>query len=65
MRSTAFTEQTLREVFVRLDTSGDGFLSYSELFDGLRGSDLDWNATYDTREMLDRLWKRADRDGNG
>jgi len=65
MSATAFTEETLREVFLRLDTSGDGFLSYSELFDGLSGSGLDWNASYDTREMLDRLWKRADRDGNG
>ena len=29
MSGTAFTEETLREVFLRLDTSGDGFLSYS------------------------------------
>ena len=65
MSATAFTEETIREVFLRLDTSGDGFLSYSELFDGLSGCGLDWNASYDTREMLDRLWKRADRDGNG
>ena len=65
MSGTAFTEETLREVFLRLDTSGDGFLSYSELFDGLSGSDLDWNESYDKREMLDRLWKKADADGNG
>jgi Ca2+-binding EF-hand superfamily protein len=65
MFGTAFTEETLRAVFLELDTSGDGFLSHAELFDGLLRSDLDWNASYEKREVLDRLWKKADADGNG
>ena len=44
MSATAFTEETIREVFLRLDTSGDGFLSYVGRVDGLSGCGLDWNA---------------------
>ena len=60
----AFTESSLRAMFLALDTSGDGFLSYRELWDGLSGSDVDWDASYDKRVVLDRLWKVADADGN-
>ena len=60
----AFTESSLRAMFLALDTSGDGFLSYRELWDGLSGSDVDWDASYDKRIVLDRLWKVADADGN-
>ena len=65
MGGAAFTEDALRQIFLELDTSGDGFLSYRELFDGLSGSGLNWDESYDRRLMLDRLWKEADRDGNG
>lgn len=65
MSGTAFSEEALRAVFTQLDTSGDGFLSPAELLEGFRRCDLDWNASYDAREVLDRLWKVADSDGNG
>ena len=65
MGGAAFTEDALREIFLELDTSGDGFLSYRELFDGLSVSGVDWDESYDRRLIMDRLWKEADRDGNG
>ena len=66
MSGTAFSEETLRAGFTRLDTSGDGFLSHGELLDGLLHSDLiRGNDSYDARQMLDRCWKLADADGNG
>ena len=42
MGDLVFTEQVLRDLFLSLDTSGDGYLSYQELWDGLNGSDVDW-----------------------
>ena len=61
MSCTAFSEETLRAVFTRLDTSGDGFLSHGELLDGLLHSDLiRGNDSYDARQMLDRCWKLAE-----
>ena len=43
MGDLVFTEQVLRDLFLSLDTSGDGYLSYQELWDGLNGSDVDWD----------------------
>jgi hypothetical protein len=31
-----------RELFISLDTSGDGYLSFKELLDGLNSVDVDW-----------------------
>ena len=60
-----FTEQVLRDLFLSLDTSGDGFLSYQELWDGLNGSDVDWDELNTEKQLvMDRLWVQADRDGN-
>lgn len=40
--SPPLTNARRRDLFKSLDTSGDGFLSYGELLDGLNDSDLDW-----------------------
>ena len=55
-----------RDLFKSLDTSGDGYLSYAELLEGLTGAEVDWeNLDCDRRVVLDRLWVEADKDGNG
>lgn len=65
MGDLVFTEQVLRDLFLSLDTSGDGYLSYQELWDGLNGSDVDWDElNTDKQLVMDRLWVQADKDGN-
>lgn len=65
MGDLVFTEQVLRDLFLSLDTSGDGYLSYQELWDGLNGSDVDWDELNTEKQLvMDRLWVQADKDGN-
>ena len=65
MGDLVFTEQVLRDLFLSLDTSGDGYLSYQELWDGLNGSDVDWDElNTDKQFVMDGLWVQADKDGN-
>ena len=65
MGDLVFTEQVLRDLFLSLDTSGDDYLSYQELWDGLNGSDVDWDELNTEKQLvMDRLWVQADKDGN-
>eukprot|EP00227_Mantoniella_beaufortii_P013257 CAMPEP_0197592330 /NCGR_PEP_ID=MMETSP1326-20131121/15032_1 /TAXON_ID=1155430 /ORGANISM="Genus nov. species nov., Strain RCC2288" /LENGTH=307 /DNA_ID=CAMNT_0043158019 /DNA_START=241 /DNA_END=1167 /DNA_ORIENTATION=- len=65
MGEAVYTEDVLRDLFLTLDSSGDGFLSYGELLDGLNNSEVDWETLeVDRRTVLDRIWTHADRDGN-
>ena len=65
-RKACFKEDVLRDLFLALDSDGNGYLSYQELWNGLNGDDVRWDdaSNADKRAVLDRLWLEADKDGS-
>jgi len=60
-----YTEGKLRELFLALDASGDGYLSFNELLRGVNNMEVDWEALdVDRQTVLNRIWTKADKDGN-